>query len=61
MAASKNFIYLHLLLPGDWTITQGHEITKEIENYIKLHINNPEIFIHMEPLDDPDSFDDYLT
>jgi cation diffusion facilitator family transporter len=60
MAASKNFIYLHLLMPGDWPIDRGHEMTKAVEHKIHAQIENSEIFIHMEPLDDPDSFDDYL-
>jgi cation diffusion facilitator family transporter len=60
-AAAKNFISFHLILPGDWTINRGHELTKRIEEKIKLLLADAEIFIHLEPVEDPDSFDDYLV
>jgi cation diffusion facilitator family transporter len=59
-AASKNFIFLHLLMPGNWHISRGHEITKEIERKIEGTLPHSDVFIHIEPLNDPDSFDDYL-
>ena len=59
-AASKNFIFLHLLMPGNWHINRGHEITKEIELKIERTLPDSDVFIHIEPLNDPDSFDDYL-
>ncbi|HPS56811.1 MAG TPA: cation diffusion facilitator family transporter [Spirochaetota bacterium] len=59
-AASRNFIFVHLLMPGNWDISNGHKITKEIEQKIKDVLNNSDVFIHIEPLDDPDAFDDYL-
>jgi len=59
-AASKNFIFLHLLMPGNWHISRGHEITKEIEAEIEKTLPDSDVFIHIEPLNDPDSFDDYL-
>lgn len=60
-AASKNFISFHLLLPGNWTVSRGHDMTKQIEDRVKLIFDDAEIFIHLEPLEDPDSFDDYLA
>lgn len=60
-SASKNFISFHLLLPGYWTISRGHDMTKRIEDKIKVLFVDAEIFIHLEPLEDPDSFDDYLA
>lgn len=59
-AASRNFIFLHLLVPGDWHISRGHALTKKIEAEIKGALDGSEVFIHVEPLNDPDSFDDYL-
>jgi len=59
-AASRRFISLHLLVPGNWHISRGHEITKNIEGKIKSTFPDSDVFIHIEPLNDPDSFDDYL-
>jgi cation diffusion facilitator family transporter len=60
-AASKNFIFLHLLMPADWHISRGHEITKKIEGEIKCLLSESDVFIHIEPLNDSDAFDDYLS
>jgi len=60
-AASKNFIFLHLLMPGDWHISRGHQVTKRIESEIKASVAESDVFIHIEPLNDPDAFDDYLA
>lgn len=59
-AGSRDFIFFHLLLPGCWHISRGHSVTKEIEGKIRKILPEADIFIHVEPLDDPDSFDDYL-
>jgi cation diffusion facilitator family transporter len=59
-ASSKRFITFHLLFPGDSTIQQAHEVTKLIENEIFEKIPNSNIFIHIEPLNDPDAYDDML-
>lgn len=55
-----SFVFLHLLVPGDWHINRAHEFTKKIENEIKSTLPYSDVFIHIEPLNDPDSFDDYL-
>lgn len=60
-ASSKRFITFHLLLPGDWTIYKGHEITKQIEKDITEALPVSDIFIHLEPLNDPEALDDFLT
>ncbi|HOP62367.1 MAG TPA: cation diffusion facilitator family transporter [Spirochaetota bacterium] len=59
-AASKKFIFLHLLVPGNWHIKRGHEVTKRIEGEIGAVFSDADVFIHLEPLNDPDAFDDYL-
>jgi len=59
-AASKRFIFLHLLVPGNWHIKRGHEVTKKIESEVGSVLTDADVFIHLEPLNDPDAFDDYL-
>jgi cation diffusion facilitator family transporter len=60
-SSSKSFITFHLLIPGDLTIYQAHEYSKMIEKEIMAELPYSSIFIHLEPLNDPDSFDDHLT
>jgi len=59
-ASSKSFITFHLLFPGETTVHQAHEVTKVIENEITEKVPNSNIFIHLEPLNDPDAYDDNL-
>jgi len=59
-AGRTSFVYLHLLMPGDWHISRGHEITKKIEDEIRGVLSYSDVFIHIEPVNDPDAFDDYL-
>jgi len=59
-ASSKNFVTFHLLIPGNWSVTKGHEIAKQIEKKIVDALPFSDIFIHLEPLNDPDALDDFL-
>ena len=60
-AASKRFISFHLLFPGDDTVYKAHEITKLIEADIAIEFPYSDVFIHIEPLNDQDAFDDILN
>lgn len=59
-ASSRSFITFHLLIPGDWSITKGHELTKTLEKEILVLMPRADVFIHLEPVCDPESFEDYL-
>ncbi len=52
------FIDLHLLTPGEWTVSQSHEYTEAIEAKLKAQFKEVETTIHVEPLDDPRSYGD---
>jgi cation diffusion facilitator family transporter len=44
VAGSRNFVSLHVLVPGEWTIQQGHDLCEEIEQKIMsavAHIQYP--------------------
>lgn len=60
-AASKRFVSLHLVMPGEWQIANGHEVTKTIESEIARVFPETDVFIHTEPMGDPAAFDDYLN
>lgn len=59
-SASKRFISFHLLVPGDSSVYKAHELTKLIENELLKEYAYSDIFIHLEPINDPDAFDDFL-
>lgn len=60
-SASKRFITFHLIFNGDLTVHKAHEISKKIENEIAEEFPYSDIFIHFEPINDPDAFDDFLN
>ncbi len=58
MAGTRRFISFHILVPGEWTVQQGHDLCEEIESAICKAIPNIHVFTHMEPLEDPKSWTD---
>lgn len=57
-SASRRFISVHILTPGDWTIQQGHDLAENIEADIRSQINHCTIFTHVEPIEDPRAIGD---
>jgi len=57
-AAARRFISLHVLVPGAWTVDRGHQLLEEIEREIRAAIPNAHVLTHLEPIEDPRSFED---
>jgi len=57
-AGARRFVSMHILVPKSWTVQKGHELAEQIEATIRSTINNVTVFTHLEPLDDPVSWDD---
>lgn len=58
-AGQRKFIALHLLLPGHWTIQDGHDQAEKIEREIRQLFDGPiTVFTHLEPIEDPVSMHD---
>jgi len=57
-AASRGFISFHLLVPGLWTVQRGHAMLDQIENEICQVLPGASVTAHLEPLEDPVSFED---
>ncbi len=58
MAGAKSFVDVHVLLPGGMTIQEGHDLVERLENDIRARLPHVEVLTHMEPLEDPKSWDD---
>jgi cation diffusion facilitator family transporter len=58
MAGMRKFVSFHVLVPGAWTVQQGHDLCEEIESKICQSLPNINVFIHLEPLEDPKSWTD---
>jgi cation diffusion facilitator family transporter len=57
-SGARSFVSMHVLMPGAWTVQRGHELLERIEADIRQAIPNATVFTHMEPLDDPASWQD---
>ncbi|NDV24184.1 cation diffusion facilitator family transporter [Desulfovibrio sp. JC022] len=56
-AGSQRFVDFHLLLPGESSITDSHNLCTEIEDCIKSDLKNCHVTIHVEPKEDVASYD----
>jgi cation diffusion facilitator family transporter len=57
-AAAQRFVSFHLLVPGSWTVQRGHALLDQIENEICQVLPGAQVTAHLEPLEDPVSFED---
>ena len=58
-AGQRKFIALHILLPGQLTIQEGHDMVEKIERDIRDLFDAPvTVFTHLEPVEDPVSMHD---
>ncbi len=55
-SGARKFISVHILVPDEWTVQRGHDLTEEIENEICAAVADSTVFTHLEPLEDPSSF-----
>jgi cation diffusion facilitator family transporter len=54
----RRFISFHLLVPDEWSVAQAHRLSEEIEERIRSLVPNAGVFVHIEPISDPSSYDD---
>lgn len=58
IAGSRRFIMFHVLVPGKWTVLQGHALCEEIELAIIKALPDSFVISHLEPNDDPSAWAD---
>ncbi|HUW26551.1 MAG TPA: cation diffusion facilitator family transporter [Gallionella sp.] len=57
-AGQRAFISLHVLVPGAWTVQQGHDWLEKIEADIRRAVPHAHVMTHLEPVEDPVSLSD---
>lgn len=58
-AGYRKFISFHLLVPGRWTVKEGHDFAETIEQEIeKMFDGTVTVTTHIEPIEDPLSLND---
>lgn len=57
-AGMRAFVTLHVMVPGAWTVQQGHDWLERIERDIRHAVPQAHVMTHLEPLEDPLSLSD---
>jgi cation diffusion facilitator family transporter len=57
-AGARSFVSLHVLVPADWTVAQGHKLAHEVEVDIRAALPDAAVMTHVEPLGYPESYRD---
>lgn len=47
------FVQLHVLVPGDWTVSRGHQLLDDVEASIRKVIPGVRVITHLEPQEVP--------
>lgn len=57
-SGANRFVSLHVLVPPDWTVKQGHDLAERIEADIRRALPPVSVLTHLEPLGDPAAMND---
>jgi cation diffusion facilitator family transporter len=57
-SGARQFVSLHALVPGLWTVQRGHRLLESIEADIRHALPSVTVFTHLESLNDPTSWYD---
>ena len=57
-AGSRSFVSVHVLVPGAWSVQRGHDLVERLEAALAARLPHAHLFTHLEPAEDPVSFDD---
>jgi cation diffusion facilitator family transporter len=57
-AGARKFVSFHVLVPGNWSVQKGHQLLEQIETDIRNVMPNVNVSTHLEPIEDPVSYND---
>ncbi len=57
-SGARQFMEMHMLVPGSWTVQQGHDAMEDLIDEINLEYPDLRITGHLEPIEDPRSYED---
>lgn len=57
-AGARRFASFHVLVPGRWTVQRGHDLLEEIDRRVAERLAAVTIDTHLEPIEDPSSYED---
>mgnify|MGYP002623308609 CR=1 FL=1 len=57
-SGANRFVSVHIQVPGDWSVQRGHTLLESIERDLRQVMAPVTVFTHLEPVDDPVSWED---
>lgn len=57
-AGARRFMSVHVLVPGSWSVRDGHTLLEEIERDLRAAVPGLTVMTHLEPLEDDISWED---
>ncbi|SLM95598.1 Cobalt-zinc-cadmium resistance protein [Brachybacterium nesterenkovii] len=57
-AGQQKFMNVHVLVPDEWTVKQGHDYIEDLEDELLGALPSLTVITHLEPISDPASYDD---
>lgn len=58
ISGTNAFASVHMLLPGSWTIQNGHDMAEQLEQKMRVAVPGLSFITHIEPKEDEKSFKD---
>ncbi len=59
-SGALHFVSFHVLVPGAWTVQQGHDFVEQVESRISEQMAPVSVLTHLEPIEDPLAHDDQM-
>lgn len=57
-SGSQRFVSVHIQVPGAWSVQRGHSLLEKIESDLRHSLPRTSVFTHLEPIEDPVSWQD---
>src|SRR5690606_13476735 len=54
----RRFMEMHLLVPGAWSVQQGHDLAEDVTLALLAEFPDLRVMCHLEPIEDPRSYED---
>ena len=58
VSGARAFMEMHMLVPGAWTVKQGHDAMEDLVDEIRAEFPDLHVTGHLEPIGDPRSYED---
>jgi cation diffusion facilitator family transporter len=56
VAGPRRFVSMHVLVPGRWTVGEGHALLERLEADLRTAVGPLTVDTHLEPIEDPASY-----